>query len=567
MEKNRFIKKGLSHEILISSGNNDELKEACSVFCNLMEEEVKEFTKNRKLKEKEWERENIKRGNIYFQPEVVIKKSPITIIDAPWGTGKTYFVEEIIKLLNKKENSFFKKIIYLDAWKYATSKDVSKDVISQLIYAFTTISENFKDNYEKCKKNKGEDLKNIDFEEFIKIETEMTIIFIENVERLGMESWEILKCIWRLSEAENLLFVLPMNQKHLERKMHDLSKEDFIEKYIDIKYIKFSQNYLGLLKKMGFDEKNVENLNKFLNYEIEGKNLSIREAEKRIKTHKLLKISKNSEYEMLSVFVNNIWGTQEIIEEHLDNDLDFFVNGLKKMGNIFKNIADFINDFLEDKSFILNTFNKEKNIIFNKIYDYNFYYNINCFYSWNNEFKKIIDNLKNLNGEIMDKNKAIIEENEKIKLDNETWQIKIDKIDKKIKDNKNKIEQEQKKTAEKNNEIADSTKITNWKNAIDTDLKQINELQKFIISDKLEENNTKIKTYKIFLNDIKILIENIERENSEYEKEKDDLFKYKKEFKLIEEKTKFILNNEKKKLFDNCFDPNYKKIIIQEILK
>jgi SpoVK/Ycf46/Vps4 family AAA+-type ATPase len=56
-----------------------------------------------------WNDENEKlekylnKKNFVFKPEKLAKKSPLTLLNAPWGTGKTYFIENFVKLFIDEE--------------------------------------------------------------------------------------------------------------------------------------------------------------------------------------------------------------------------------------------------------------------------------------------------------------------------------------------------------------------------------------------------------------------------------------------------------------------------------
>lgn len=78
-----------------------------------------------------------KRKNIFLTPDLLKNKSLITYIDAPWGSGKTYFIENLIKWIKKEkdEEEFnFKKgskpsklnISVLDAWEIYNGSNIDE---------------------------------------------------------------------------------------------------------------------------------------------------------------------------------------------------------------------------------------------------------------------------------------------------------------------------------------------------------------------------------------------------------------------------------------------------------
>jgi hypothetical protein len=81
--------------------------------------------------------------------------------------------------------------------------------------------------------------------------------------------------------------------------------EQTIEKYLSLPFFNFEQNYLGILRSIGFDEKNSDMINNFL--KIPNKNsevLTARQAKKRIEDHNLKEIfDKKGKYSLLRNFL------------------------------------------------------------------------------------------------------------------------------------------------------------------------------------------------------------------------------------------------------------------------
>ncbi|MGL5358080.1 MAG: hypothetical protein ACRC9U_03440 [Metamycoplasmataceae bacterium] len=103
IEVNNLPSRIFSEEILISDNTNflSEIKK----FIITLEKKMTNYKKEINVIEKKWN--SFKKGNknIYIEPEKISIKSPTTILNAPWGTGKTYFIEQMALNWNKKKLS------------------------------------------------------------------------------------------------------------------------------------------------------------------------------------------------------------------------------------------------------------------------------------------------------------------------------------------------------------------------------------------------------------------------------------------------------------------------------
>ncbi len=389
IKKDFLIKKGNYKEILIEKGDEKEFEEACEIFFKTIIDEMAKFEEDRLESKRKWKKKNIDRENIYFTPEKILKNSPLTIIDAPWGTGKTYFVENLItyfdKKIKEKKEIFFEKIIFLDAWKYSISKNSPKELMDALLNAIGELNPNWAKVKKDWEKEHKETIELGYNELHIFGKFPKTIVFLDNIERLGKDAWEILKAVWQLAELKNFLFILPMNQKQLDSNLKEYSGEAFFEKYIDIKYFVFKQNYLNFLTNMRFDTKNIEILNDLLNTEINGEKISIREAENRIKANDILNLSKKNTYNMLSVFVDKIWGTVEKVRSYLKKDVTHFINTLNELKDIFNDTTKEVKNIA---NILVELFQKiETSSEFKEITNYKFEDDYNPFINWNTDWK------------------------------------------------------------------------------------------------------------------------------------------------------------------------------------
>lgn len=339
-------------------------------FKNFKEEYEKDFLNLQKY---------TNNNNFIFEPEKLSKKSPLTIINAPWGTGKTFFIENFIKLfIDKKiESNVFKKIIIIDAWKFSNSKDVpvefaielsnkiinmqigneskeTKEVIKQKILDwivpdsliwklnfFNFISLKGEHTNKNIKESKNEeDVENIKkVWKRIQENNEPTIIFIDNLERLGSSSWDLLKAILKIQEFDNYLIVLPLNLNKFSNNKRVDNSEYPIEKYIDFNYYNLKQDYSNFFNKHIKENKEfIEKLNLIFNSEIDGEKLSIREVENSFKTHELFKIT--DKYNVLKTIREHIWHPEETFNKFLKNDVEYFLENERKKCSIYLEVVN-----------------------------------------------------------------------------------------------------------------------------------------------------------------------------------------------------------------------------------
>lgn len=542
--KDFLIQKGFSEELIVEH-DDYELRNVSEKFINILNEENEKYIEEKNKCEKEYE-EYRNNENYFFQPEILSRRSPLTIIDAPWGSGKTFFIENLIKLSKNKKIDLkeFKNIIIIDAWKYSNSKNIPEEIMAELFLILTKkyIKSDIKYNFLKIAswlfnttaipwiKKIGIDLKKINNEKIdikkyeenlkeIKVKLEKTIIFFDNVERVGKESWEIIKAIFKISQIDNFVFILPMNTK----KMKNNQKTDFgeypIEKFIDIKIFEFKQDYLSFLLNYGFKEKDAKNINKILNKEINGEKLSIREVEQRFRANNILKI--NNEYEKWKKIINKIWGStnefkKNILMPKVKNYYDYLIK-LKELHKDFKNIfTKKINQNKYKYSKRTDNINELLKIFLN--YEWSSLYN-----KWITNFNFVIDNLeeyyKNLIKKIIKSEKEITKIDEEIKKIEEEIKLtenKIDELEKEIKKLKNgndesKINYE--KIHNKRKEIENHQKNINHNNS-DIVWKNYEKIQ---IDERILRMSDLIKDWEediLSLTEIKKNYEKIEKENS-----------------------------------------------------
>ncbi|WDA55026.1 MAG: hypothetical protein PPFGHCPK_01507 (plasmid) [Spiroplasma endosymbiont of Drosophila atripex] len=523
--------------------------------------------------------------NFIFEPEKLSKKSPLTIINAPWGTGKTFFIENFIKLfIDKKiKSNIFKKIIIIDAWKFSNSKDIPFEFAIELSNKIVNMHINNESEETKhaivqkildwiipdslkwqlkffnfitlegkhTNKNLNENKENIKtLWKKIKENNEPTIIFIDNLERLGSSSWDLLKAILKIQEFDNYLITLPLNLNKFNNNKRIDNSEYPIEKYIDFNYYNLQQDYSNFFNKhFKKEQKFIEKLNLIFDSEIDGEKLSIREVENSFRTHNLFKTK--DEYEILKIIEKNIWYPQEIFNIFLRNDTKYFLETEGKKCNLFLEIASKISEKDTRENFI-NISKKDlnnKNNIFSWLNNERFLYKTN--FDYLHEYSNLLDMInykksENLN-QIKKTNKII----------NDIKQL-IEKYNKNIiKLNDEKLELENLENIEGNIvENYDSEKHIHLQQRIKLVTNKIEEINSKI--QELEKNNMINNHDLIFLNennnkifDISIKIkelENINKNDKLSNKQKQQiLLILKNNFETIDEKIEnnynFDLNN------------------------
>lgn len=445
-------------------------------------------------------------ANFIFEPEKLSKKSPLTIINAPWGTGKTFFIENFIKLfIDKKiKSDIFKKIIIIDAWKFSNSKDVPvefaielsnkiinmhisnesekiKAIIKQRILDwiipdsltwklnfFNFLSLEGKHTNKNLKENEKEEKKEIIESAWKKIQenTEPTIIFIDNLERLGSSSWDLLKAILKIQEFDNYLIVLPLNLNKFNNNKRVDNSEYPIEKYIDFNYYNLQQDYSNFFNKHIKENREfINKLNLIFNSEIDGEKLSIREVENSFKTHNLFRIK--DEYEVLRTIKEYIWDPKEIFNNFLREDAKYFLEIERKKCRLFLQVVSKISERDSRRNFtnISDIHLKDSNNVFlwERNQRYKYQPNFNYLNDYNNLLNKInfkkkenLKKIKNINNAVKDLNQK------KLPYENKKNELKI-KIAELIKQEQNEATKMTEYNPNKHGELQTTINLTNQK--------------------------------------------------------------------------------------------------------
>ena len=393
-------------QILITNNN---LQAKCQEFINQLWESYSDYKISLDKEKKAWQ-EVLKAKTVFIEPEKLTARSPLTILDAPWGSGKTYFIEHLAKLfalseettdskkkkLNKKG---FVNLVVIDTWKFINSDVIVFDIVKKiyliicqlitktnqkvskkiwtklawLFYSFIPIAllvtnaalklyfQDFSDfsgellAINEAVQNKKKELDQIDYDEAIAEISEQlnpTIIVFDNVERMGKQAWEIIKTIQKLAVFANFVFVLPMNKNKLTfgQAVDQENHEAVIDKYLTLGiYFELKQDYFGLLKKLKLPSEYIEIVAEILNDEINDSKLSIRTLENALKVNYVIKRFKTNKYCGLQS-LKRVWPNKKI-DQLILNDVQNFKNKLEEINYGFLGEAE--------NNYLLNNFEKD----------------------------------------------------------------------------------------------------------------------------------------------------------------------------------------------------------------
>lgn len=474
-----------SEKILIS--NDTDFKNKIKEFLVMLDEKYKLFKFELEKLQNHWN--SIKKErNVYIEPEQISIKSPTTILNAPWGTGKTYFIEQIAWYWNDEEiknnHDSFKNFIVIDALKFITIPNILDSIFKYIYVILCKISTNNKNNKDDSKKFKklkkfmlkafvhspkliGSicdiffpdlqllnlgiissntiktiiDIWNEDDNDYntdlindlneINKDIEPSIIVFDNVERMGIHAWEIIKAIQQLSIFDKLIFLLPINKEQLlfnNNVEYNKKNESAIDKYITLGvYFDLKQNYLGILNELNFNDNDAQIINRILNDQINGYNLSIRLIKNYFLNNKIKESFEENKYNGLKE-IKRIWNTNIIYEiinndfEELKNDYNELDDFFKAQRNLFKEEITNIKQIIyRIKNYEYWNTKKELEELFevlqefeNELMNSNYPFLKNIFFSVSNDWEEFLYNSKSLKkylNQILNKNKKTYKSN------------------------------------------------------------------------------------------------------------------------------------------------------------
>lgn len=311
--------------------------------------------------------------------EISLIKSPMTILNGKWGSGKTFFVENFKHNFNKiNKDKYFEEFIYIDAMEILEDKDVIIQLLEMISQSKTVLGEAVKDKFSKKDVAKGlavgagvvlngfiDKMTGVNLKESynagrktakdnsdneakleekpIVLETR-TLVFIDNLERIGKESKKILKIVYKLRVISNVYFILITNVSKMKNFIGEKENDDQefpIYKFVNTSVFDFHQDYSSVIltnnSELAEDEINI--INNCLNKTNNGIQLSIREFNDWAKENnfwkeenkfgRIIKLSQLENVDIKTTLVNEY--SEAILEQK--NHIIAIANEIEKIGN------------------------------------------------------------------------------------------------------------------------------------------------------------------------------------------------------------------------------------------
>lgn len=329
----------------------------------------------------------------YFNKLIMTSSDNLVIaVNAPWGTGKSSFIEIWKNLLdNNNEISY----IYYDAWKYdffdnplltligsiknyfeeidnVTKDDIKKTFIELGNNAVTLLSngivnpkqlyETLKDNPERNMwdsfneiNNSIESIKNIFIKLREKNNSKKMIIFVDELDRCKPPfSIKLLEIIKHFFNIDGFYFVIMIDREQLISSIkhiygNDVNTSGYLKKFIDINYTLPHPNvneYINFkIKQYDINYDKFDMLLMFLNYYIENLNFSLREINKLFVLFSSIRPMMEFNKEYIYHYYLNSYLYSAFLVIHTKYDVDYQKLIYDKI------ISDTIQDFLKMKNF------------------------------------------------------------------------------------------------------------------------------------------------------------------------------------------------------------------------
>lgn len=359
--------------------NDVRLLKSTQFFLNSINREYKNFFNEIKRKKKVNNGYGLNSDVVFDDPNnEIFKRSPLTIVHSNWGTFRSHFFEMIAKNVidysnNESKNNdsihfemgLFEKMVFVDAKKYIGIENPSNEIFSELFLKliklhrnnskeimriartiintdrseleleFFNISSLNPDNYA----SKKEIIKNVRMRNSLKLHR--TLIFVDNIDLLGKRAWNVVHCLSQLLEINNLFLILGMNYSELSNS--SLSERTWeIDNYITSRSYIIEQDYVSLLKSLGFSNNIVETLNRIVSDPIDGKNLSLWELEERMEVNDI--VPSLPIYEIYRRFINGVWKNLEVAVDIISPDVINCINMIQQRNKKYTEIIKLAHD-------------------------------------------------------------------------------------------------------------------------------------------------------------------------------------------------------------------------------
>ena len=366
-------------------------------------------------------------------------RSPLTIFNGEWGSGKSTFFLKVDKekdMLLRYSNINF-KYINLSEHFYEDTNPVLEfgDILSDLLFKNLPQEEQnkikrkelkkllLKSAYQLLKNSKSYKLINFWYKIYKKLKDnpyeyqenktkkeiedlaekieKPIILVLDNLERLS-NCKNIINIIRFYSFLPNFIFILPIDKSSNEFLNYGNS-ESWIDKYITLSvWFNYEWNYSDLLEKCCFKKKYISEINEVLIYANNNGKFSF-------SNRALEKIFKNLKYNLVDTFNENKYKGFLLLEKLgfknsiLKDDIKSFLVSLS--GHIW-NLENLPNQMDENDKF-MNTLKGEYEYIvknFDNLWSNRFFIYTNYEKNYKNDFSKFLEELNNLKKELTSNN-------------------------------------------------------------------------------------------------------------------------------------------------------------------
>ncbi len=316
-------------------------------------------------------------------------KSPFTVLDGKWGSGKTFFIEKFIENFNKiQENNKekFEECIYIDALDILDDENLIYSLIYELLkkskkiknasinqikkitgFGFNVLVGFINGSPLPAEMKKKDTNHSIDEKKYIENAEstsfeKKTIVFIDNIERLGYDAKKIISLIYKLRKIDNLVFVAIANVKMInDMYVNEYDGHEYpIYKFINFNSYIFMQNYKSIIKnlnenKIDISDDELETINNSLNNTTKNNQLSIREFERWVVSHNFFEVGNKIKRLLL---INKIDGIniKPFFEKQYSNEIKAYIKNLREINKIFDELNEKINQwiYVKDENYILD---------------------------------------------------------------------------------------------------------------------------------------------------------------------------------------------------------------------
>lgn len=256
----------INKKILLDRNSKEKMSEISSLILKELEKNHKNFLEDMKAFPT-LENENY--------------NSPLTVFNGKWGSGKTYYIKQLIDYFNSdkcNEKNYFKNVEYIDGLDIMDDNEIlysfllklynknskarkkivrhAKKVVNvsyNLAFLVKKLSVSGPIDWDGRTKERKKfiDKSGVKSKSKVRLQNK-TIVFIDNLDRMENESMSIIRLLYKLRKVENLYFVIVTNLEYLEKRISSnlITEENQIVKFLNTPGFEFEQDYSSLLNGM-----------------------------------------------------------------------------------------------------------------------------------------------------------------------------------------------------------------------------------------------------------------------------------------------------------------------------